>query len=315
MKKTKVIFSKVVLSMFLAMNFLFTACMSNDAFKTSIGVLAGVTGVVDPSLAMKAVDAGIKISEALKVITPSQEYYIGRAVGASILSRYERIDNSAMEVYLNKICMALVVTSDNAAPYNGYHVAIIDSPNLNAFATPGGHILVTTGLIKATESEEQLAAVIAHEISHIQLKHALKAIKSSRATSAIVATSSVAIEASDNETLKNLSEGFGDAVDEVITTMVDSGYSQKTEFEADENAVKLLYLAGYNPYAMNEMLTMLDTKIGTSKGGFGKTHPSAQSRIKKIIKVEDTLADEYSDFAKIELTSDQKRRFAMVQAL
>ncbi|OJF77279.1 MAG: hypothetical protein BKP49_02080 [Treponema sp. CETP13] len=293
----------------------FSSCASSDGLIDAAALIASSSGLVDSDLAFQAADAGKKIVKTAEVITPSQEYYTGRAVAGQILSRYTLVRNHTMEAYLNEICMSLVINSPQPEIYNGYHVAIIDSDNLNAFATPGGHILVTSGLINAVDSEEELAAVLAHEISHIQLKHALKAIKSSRATSAVVSTASAVLLAGDNDDLKQLVNGFGDAVDEVVSTMVDSGYSKETEYEADENAVKLLYLAGYNPYAINKMLVQLDRTIGNSTAGFGKTHPTPSSRLEKVKKVEKKLAKNENEFSEVSMTKEQILRFKIATAL
>lgn len=313
MKKMKQILSTMCICGILTMSF--SSCASSDGLFDAAALIASSSGLVDSNLAFQAADAGKKITKAAEVITPSQEYYTGRAVAGQILSRYALVRNPRMEAYLNAICMSLVINSSQPEIYNGYHVAIIDSESLNAFATPGGHILVTSGLINAVNSEEELAAVLAHEISHIQLKHAVKAIKSSRATSAVVSTASAVILAGDNDDLKQLVDGFGDAVDEVVATMVDSGYSKGTEYEADENAVKLLYLAGYNPYAINKMLVQLDETIGSSDAGFGKTHPSPSSRLKKVEKVEQALNKEESDFSEVLMTSEQLDRFKIAKSL
>ncbi|HZK19474.1 MAG TPA: M48 family metalloprotease [Treponemataceae bacterium] len=307
MRKTSVL--KYIVYVFLGISLFFSSCAISEQLVTGAAFFAGASGVVEPEMAVRLADTGIKISKTLEVITPSQEYYIGRAVAGSILGRYELVDSPMMESYLNKICMSLVINSPIPEIYNGYHVAIIDSENINAFATPGGHILVTSGLIRATANEEELAAVIAHEIAHIQCKHAIKAIKSTRATSAITATASTVIAAGDNKNLKNLVDGFGDTIDDVISTMIDSGYSQSTEFEADETGMQLLYFAGYNPYAMRKMLVALEKNIGNSKAGFGSTHPSPNNRIKNIKKAEKNLRKKYADFSEVEMTFEQKIRY------
>ena len=166
--------------------------------------------------------------------------------------------------------------------YKGYYVAILDSEEINAFATSGGHILITRGLLQCTASEDALAAVIAHEVAHIQLQHNIKAIKSSRATNAILATASSAIKISGKEELIELTDAFGESVNEVVNSLVNSGYSQEQEFQADKTALNLMLNAGYNPVAMTEMLNLLKTRLGSDNTGFGKTHPSAQARLLKV---------------------------------
>ncbi len=166
--------------------------------------------------------------------------------------------------------------------YKGYYVAILDSDEINAFATSGGHILITRGLLECTASEDALAAVIAHEVAHIQLQHNIKAIKSSRATNAILATASGAIKISGKEDLIALTDAFGESVNEVVNSLVNSGYSQEQEFQADKTALMLMANAGYYPSAMTDMLHLLKTRLGSSNTGFGKTHPSPEARLLKV---------------------------------
>jgi predicted Zn-dependent protease len=116
-------------------------------------------------------------------LSPVDEYFLGRAVGANLLSRYKiYARNAPLTDYLNSICFALAVNSSQPDLYAGYHVLILDSPEINAFATPGGHIFITRALIQAVESEDALAAVIAHEMAHIHLKHGIAAVNNIKLT-------------------------------------------------------------------------------------------------------------------------------------
>lgn len=216
-------------------------------------------------------------SKAFEDITPENEYYIGRSVAANILVNYDIYTNDNLEQYLNVICQSLVINSDIPEIYNGYHVKILDSDEINAFATSGGHIFITKGLIGCTSNEDSLAAVIAHELGHIQLKHGLKAIKTSRFTEAGIQTvksaSSVA-EISGAQTLNGVSE-------DIVTQMVNSGYSQNQEFDADSFAIDLLRSSGYAPAEIITMLELIDKQQNGKSGGMYKTHPSPKSRIAK----------------------------------
>lgn len=224
-----------------------------------------------------------KVEKAKEEITPEQKYYIGRAVAAKIFSGSPRSSNNAtIEDYLNKICQALVINSDGLIPYKGFHVALLDSNDLNAVSTPGGHILISKGLVLAAESEDQLAAVLAHEISHVQLEHSVKSIKSARTVDAFFSVVETGKTIATNGK-SDSSSSFSQLTDDLTDTLVSSGYSQTSEFEADNNAVELMAKAGYNPEAMTAMLDVLDKKLGSSNTGWGKTHPSPSTR-KKAVK-------------------------------
>lgn len=242
------------------------------------------------------VDAAAPIAKASKSIQNEEEYYIGREVAAVILSNYKLYRNKQLENYLNLICMTLVLNSDVPESYNGYHVAILDTDEINAFATPGGHVLVTKGLLSCTDSEDALAGVIAHELGHIQLKHGIGAIKANRMTAAAVESSAtMALGAEKKADLKFLE----DASKEIVTTLVNSGYSKTQEYAADSFAVKLMAKSGYDPNAMTEMLKIMGEKQKNDHRGFGKTHPSADSRIKSVEKESKKLAGDYNRSARL----------------
>ncbi|HBG36499.1 MAG TPA: peptidase M48, partial [Treponema sp.] len=149
MKKAK---SLVILLGSLTLLSFFFSCESISDFDTLGRVVSS------------GIDAGMAIAKAAEPITPEQEYYIGRSVAATLLQSYDLADEVKLTAYLNKICMALVIHSERPELYNGYHVSILDSDQINAFATSGGHILITRGLLSCAENEDALASVIAHEI-------------------------------------------------------------------------------------------------------------------------------------------------------
>jgi len=206
---------------------------------------------------------GSVTAQAIEEINLLDEYNIGRDVAASILSGY-RIwkANPALTKYANLICQTIVINSPRPTAYNGYHAAILDSGEVNAFATPGGHVFITRGLINAAKSEDALAAVIAHEIAHIQLGHGLRAIQT-------------------NRDLQDWLSQFTLSGARTISDNLNAGFSRIQEFDADITAMSLLAAAGYNPQSMVEMLRELD-KIqgrGNANTGFNHTHPSPASRM------------------------------------
>ena len=107
-------------------------------------------------------------------LTPEQEYYIGRAVAAQVFQTYRPLDRPAANAYLNLFGQSLAVFSDRPETFGGYHFLLLDSDEINAFAAPGGLILVTRGMVRCCENEDELAAVLAHEICHVEKKHGLE---------------------------------------------------------------------------------------------------------------------------------------------
>jgi predicted Zn-dependent protease len=226
------------------------------------------------------------IEKALEDITPEQEYFIGRAVGANLLTNYQLYqENPDLVVYLNEIVTALAINSKKPEIFNGYHAAVLDSAEINAFSTSGGHIFITRGLLDCAVSEDTLAAVLAHEIAHIQLQHSIMAIKSSRVTNAIATTGSSFAGLALSDLAEILDEAAGD-----IVAAMQEGYSQNQEFAADNLALELLADAGYEPSSLVDMLQVLrktqpPNPDGLADGlanGLARTHPSPEDRIAQL---------------------------------
>jgi predicted Zn-dependent protease len=215
-------------------------------------------------------------------------YYLGRAVAANIISRYRPYkQNSRLINYLNNICTALIINSPAKAPamYNGYHVLVLDSGEINAFASPAGHIFITRGLIDCASSEDALAAVIAHEIAHIQLEHSISLL-TDKDISLMLELDQMARQSRQKAArLRPVSERLG-SLQESVRSMTDAlftnGYSQKQEFEADIYALSLLQLAGYRPSALVDLLRVLQQKQTGSRSSFYSTHPMPSQRINNI---------------------------------
>ena len=277
---------KIVFAVFAAFVLLvcFFSCAHADVFgQLGTAVAQGLGYNPDPRLVDAIVNAGVAWGRAIEEITPEQEYFIGRAVAATVLGTYRiQTNNPDKTAYINKICNALIINSPRPEIFNSYHANILDSDEINAFATPGGHIFLTRGLVNCAASEDALAAVIAHEIAHIQLEHGLGAIKNSRGLQAIKDTAGVAVAASGYE-VNELTGIFGDVVGEIVTTMMIRGYSREQEYDADSVAMALLSLAGYEPSSLIEMLKVLEREQAGRRGGFNSTHPTPAQRISSAL--------------------------------
>ncbi|MCL1836087.1 MAG: M48 family metalloprotease [Treponema sp.] len=229
-------------------------------------------------------------------LTLEDTYYLGRAVAANILGVYRPYTlNPELTRYVNQICQTLVINSPRpAVSFIGFYVTILDSPEFNAFASPGGHIFLTKGLVEAASSEDMLAAVIAHELAHVILRHGQSMISD---MSFINETASIQNKAADfagnSPAAQKLTE-FRNAVSEIIDAMVLSGYSQAQEFEADREALKILAASGYDPGSLTEMLQILQQVQGSRQGGFNTTHPSPAQRIANIQGQEEAVEDSRS---------------------
>ncbi len=216
-------------------------------------------------------------------ITDEEEYYIGRAVSALILSRYKTVDDDAFTRYLNLVGMAVVYNSDRPETYGGYHFTVLDSDEVNAMAAPGGFVFVTKGLVRRCGDEETLAAILAHEVGHVAARHGLQSIKKSRLVDAFGVIGSTAASQLNSEELTKLTGLFEGALGDVLETLVGRGYDRKYEFEADALSVKFIAQTGYNPAGLAAFLTTMERdKPSGPVAGWFKTHPSPADRLTRV---------------------------------
>lgn len=257
-----------------------TGCSTVAEYSTMAGQAAGV---ITQEQAQSINRTAVAAEKTFQDITPEQEYYIGRSVAATVLATYKPYDQAALNQYLTVLGQTLAQYSDKPETFGGYHFLVIETDEINAFAAPGGLILVSRGLLRCCRSEDALAAVLAHEIGHVEKQHGLRAIKSGRLTSALTI---LAVEAGKNLGGANLAEvtkAFEGSITDVSSTLMNSGYARSLENDADAAAVQILTRAGYNPNALVDMLTEMKTRLGTdTTRGFGKTHPAPEVRIQHV---------------------------------
>ncbi|MBI4059934.1 MAG: M48 family metalloprotease [Elusimicrobia bacterium] len=222
-----------------------------------------------------------RIRKGFEEISESEEYYIGRAVAAQVLTRYQPLNDPGLNAYAQKVLQAVALASDRPATFKGYHVQILNSGEVNAFAAPGGFIFVTRGLLQLVKSEDELAGVLAHEVAHVAKKHGLKTISTSRLTSAFTILGSEAARNYTPQQVAQLAGAFEGAVDDIVNQLVVNGYSRDKEFEADREGARYARGANYDPGALKSVLARME-KAGGSGGGMFKTHPAAAKRSSEL---------------------------------
>jgi len=254
-------------------------CASVANFATDV---AAATGNIDEEEA-KSLHRGIDALDlTFKGINPQQEYYIGRAVAAQLLNDYEPMKDHVRNRYLNEIGQTLAMASDRPETFGGYHFLVLDTDEINAFAAPGGLILISRGMVDLCQSEDELAAVLAHEIGHVVGKHGLRAIKNSRLTSALTILATESARTFGGSDLKQLVTDYEGSIDDITSTLVVSGYSRGLEEEADLIAITILKRVGYNPRALPRMLGEMKKRLKPDGPGFARTHPDPQDRMDSI---------------------------------
>jgi predicted Zn-dependent protease len=272
------------LGIMLALPVFISGCKTMEAV-TNIGTSIGQSvGMITESQAESISKSSRAVARSFEDFTPEQEYYIGRTVGAVVINKYKPYNNKKANAYINLLGQTLAKASDMPETFNGYHFLILDSDEINALAAPGGLIFITRGMLRCCRNEDAVAAVLAHEIGHVQFKHGLQAIKKSRITSALITIGAEGAKTFGEEDLASLTATFEDSISDITSTLVNNGYSRKFERQADIAAVTILKRVGYDPNGLVDMLKVMDKKLKPGSPDFAKTHPSPASRIADIQK-------------------------------
>ena len=208
------------------------------------------------------------------------EKKIGKEFADQLLSEYKKkgrvYNNPQANQYINQLGQTLV----NHAPEKKftYHFYLLKLRGVNAFAVPGGHIFVFTGLINYCQNEAELAGVIAHEIGHIVARHGTEQM-SAQLTASVASAIVVA-----GLGLSGVDPSIAQLALDVVNTGAFLAYSRKDEREADEIGVKMLYKAGYHPEGMANFFDRLHKKVGDMSDleVFLSTHPDPGDREKYV---------------------------------
>jgi len=227
-----------------------------------------------------------KVSETLTAlfISDEQEVELGTQYRQQIETdaqnypMYTKKSNYSPDLvnYINGIGQKLV-RSQNDRTNIDFTFTIIDNDSvINAFAIPGGFVYVYTGLLLKTNSEDEIAGVIAHEIAHITHRHGAKKLKDQYGI----------------DMLLDVLIGDSNAVRSVLdisSGLVFLKYSRDNEFEADSSAIEYITAAGYNPSGMKTFLDVLVSMgSGSSKlSTLLSTHPASEDRVKKAVGIID----------------------------
>ena len=212
--------------------------------------------------------------KSLILISDAQEVEIGRQVDAQVRATDTLFADSLWQSYLSEVGQKIVAVCDR--PDLGYQFHVIESDQINAFAIPGGFVYFYTGILQMMDNEAELAAVMAHEISHVVARHSVKTIQAAEGGMQLL-----------DLILGEKSQGAAGQVAGIAMSLALTGYGRSNELEADEFGLYYMQKAGYNPHASKTMFTKL-AELSGSRGDRGffenllASHPETQERIRKI---------------------------------
>lgn len=257
-------------------------CATVETAATIATSVGEATGTISPEQGESVRKSTAAVAKSLEEFTPEQEYYIGRTVGAVVLDKYKPLADARANAYLNTLGQTLAQASNRPELFAGYHFLILNTDDINAFATPGGHIFITRGLLRCCRTEDALAAVLAHEIAHVELGHGMKAIEKARMAEALTVLAKEGAKSLGGQEVAQLTQAFGGVISDITNTMITNGYSRSYEYQADRAAVSLLQRMGYPPGALISMLEVMSDRIKPGGTDFAKTHPSPRNRISEL---------------------------------
>lgn len=235
----------------LAALLMFTGC-------ATVGTVMETAGKMSGQKTLAAAGSGFKRSAEVEDFTEEEKYYTGRTVAADLLAGYELSKDLALQAYVSRVGQVVALASGKAELPQGWHFILIQGQDPDAFAVPGGMILVTEGLVGLCQDEDELAGVLAHEASHVSIDHPMQAISATNRKAALVNLAQFAYEQAnkDKQGLASMAGTFNQVVKEVAKG-VSHGYDRKKESEADLEAVRVLTDLGYDPRGLARVLKRL----------------------------------------------------------
>jgi predicted Zn-dependent protease len=241
------------------------------------GIAAALMAAVCGPAASASIDLGriFDVGRDLRTATTSldepEEIAVGREVAGRTLGAAPLVADAELQAYVNRVGRWIAMQSER--PDLPWHFGVLDTSSVNAFAAPGGYVLITRGLYEMLNSEAQLAGVLGHEIGHVVQRHHVKVMQQS----ALVSAGARAAQRGDRGVLANNLIGTGAEV-------LARGLDKSAEFEADRIGVVLAARAGYNPYGLVEVLHLLAARSAddASLALLFKTHPAPGERLTQL---------------------------------
>ncbi len=227
-------------------------------------------------------------SPNLVLMSAEREKEIGREEHQKIAQSSSFYEDEALNDYITEIGNRMAEVGDR--PELDYRFFIIDSPEINAFALPGGYVYINRGLLAHLNTEAELAGVLGHEIAHITARHAAQ--QQARGTLARIAA-----QAGGIATAVATGSGYiGSQISQVASVWARaglSGFGREHELEADQLGAEYLLRAGYDPIGMIDTLSVLKnhqdfTRLTTNRAGgyhgLFATHPRSDQRLQQAIR-------------------------------
>lgn len=217
------------------------------------------------------------------MMSEAQEVSFGRDADADVRKQYGVYKSNTLQEYVNSVGQQIAKNSHR--PNLQYHFTVLDTPEVNAFALPGGYVYITRGILAYLNSEAELAAVLSHEIGHVTARHGVRQASAAQATGIGMAIASIFAPQINSSNLG-----------QTLAGALLSGYGRDHELEADRLGAEYMARTEYDPHAMIEVIStlknqeLLDAEIARQEGreprryhGLFATHPDNDTRLQQVV--------------------------------
>ncbi len=256
-------------------------------------------------LGKKAMDSKKNLETANKEFTTEEEVALGDGITSAFLGAAPLHSDQNLQRYVNRVGRWLALHTER--PDLPWTFGVIDTQTINAFALPGGTVVISHGLLMRLNSESELAGVLAHEIAHIVKKHQIQAIQSSASTDFWTGLGKeVAADRIGRSGGGALAQAGKQALATAGIDFVKNGgilrpLDRSMEYEADRMGVVIAARSGYDPYGLVSVLQMLAQAKGDGDAAsIFATHPASGERITELEKLGPTLFDRYGSQPQVE---------------
>jgi predicted Zn-dependent protease len=234
------------------------------------------------------------------MMSASQEIALGRQSDTQVKKQYRVYGSKPLQDYVNSVGQRIAKQSHR--PDLEYHFTVLDTPDINAFALPGGYVYITRGILAYLNSEAELAAVLGHEIGHVTARHGVRQQSAAQAANIGLTIASYYIRGINTIAGQNITNLFGGALL--------SGYGRDHELEADRLGAEYLARTDYDPQAIITVIGVLknqelqDAELAKQEGreprryhGVFATHPDNDTRLHQAVGEAEKNANPQAHFA------------------
>lgn len=219
----------------------------------------------------RAARSAAAIGQTMLPISTAKEIDIGRGVAATVAGRYPVSGDTALNRYVNLVGLAVAGVDPREDVV--YRFAVLETPDINAFAAPGGYIFITRGALGIMQSEAELAGVLAHEVGHVNRRHVIEQIRKSSTMAAVRDQSGIS----------------GTVLDQVVgngANVLFTGLSRENELEADSLGQEYAAAAGYDPGGLASFVGHLSSHAGEGPvAELMATHPHPADRLAALQRI------------------------------